>query len=198
MMNGDFSGSFEEMSDKPEPVKGNGQDQDAAWPVMDAAAFHGLAGEVVARILPDTESDPAALLLQYLVSFGNAVGRQPYYLIEQDRHFANLFTVLVGQTSKSRKGTSAGRIRAIFNIADPDWTREHILGGMSSGEGVISAVRDPVCAIRRGVEELIDAGVSDKRLLLDEREFFQALAVLKREGSILSRVIRDAWDCCES
>ena len=197
MMGVDFSGSFEEMRDTPEPTKGNGQDHDAAWPMMAPAAFHGLPGEVVARILPDTESDPAALLLQYLVSFGNAVGRLPYYLIERDRHFANLFTVLVGQTSKSRKGTSAGRIRALFYIADPDWARERILGGMSSGEGVISAVRDPVYAIRKGVEELVDAGVNDKRLLLDEREFFGALAVLKREGSILSRIIRDAWDCCE-
>jgi Protein of unknown function (DUF3987) len=193
----DFSGSFEEMADQQAQAKGNGHDQDAAWPVMGPAAFHGLAGEVVARILPDTESDPAALLLQYLVSFGNAAGRGPYYQIEHDRHFANLFTVLVGQTSKSRKGTSAGRIRAIFNIADPEWARERILGGMSSGEGVISAVRDPVYAMRKGTEELIDAGVSDKRLLLDEREFFQALAVLKRDGNILSRVIRDAWDCCE-
>ena len=58
-------------------------------------------------------------------------------------------------------------------------------------------MRDPAYGLRKGVEELIDAGISDKRLLLDEREFFQALAVLKREGSILSRVIRDAWDCCE-
>jgi hypothetical protein len=197
MTGADFAtGSFEEISDN-EPAKGNGQDHDAAWPVMDAAAFHGLAGEVVARILPHTESDPVALLLQYLVSFGNAIGRQPHYLIEQTQHFANLFNVLVGQTSKSRKGTSAGHIRAIFNIADPEWARDRILGGMSSGEGVISAVRDPVYAMRKGVEELTDAGVSDKRLLLDEREFFGALAVLKREGSILSRVIRDAWDCCE-
>jgi hypothetical protein len=197
MMGVNFSGGFEEMPDTPEPARGNSRDHDAAWPVLAAAAFHGLAGEIVTRILPDTESDPAALLLQYLVSFGNAVGRQPHYLIEQDRHFANLFTVLVGQTSKSRKGTSAGRIRTIFNIVDPDWARERILGGMSSGEGVISAVRDPVYAIRKGLEELVDAGVNDKRLLLDEREFFQALAVLKREGSILSRVIREAWDCCE-
>jgi hypothetical protein len=197
MIEVDFSSGFEEMVDKPEPAKGNSQDHDVAWPVMAPAAYHGLAGEVVARILPDTESDPAALLLQYLVSFGNAVGRGPHYLIEQDRYFANLFTVLVGQTAKSRKGTSAGRIRAIFNVADPDWVRDRILGGMSSGEGVISAVRDPVYVVRKGVEELVDAGVDDKRLLLDEREFFQALAVLKREGSILSRVVRDAWDCCE-
>jgi hypothetical protein len=196
MIGADFSDSFEEVADN-EPVKGNGHDQDAAWPVMAPAAYHGLAGEVVTRILPDTESDPAALLLQFLVSFGNAVGRGPYYQIEHDRHFTNLFTVLVGQTSKSRKGTSAGRIRALFNIADAEWARERILGGMSSGEGVISAVRDPVYAMRKGVEEMVDAGVSDKRLLLDEREFFQALTVLKREGNILSRVIRDAWDCCE-
>ena len=74
-----FSGSFEEMPDQPEPAKGNGQDRDrdAAWPMMAPAAFHGLAGEVVARILPDTESDPAALLLQYLVSFGNGLGDRP-------------------------------------------------------------------------------------------------------------------------
>ena len=197
MMGVDFSGSFEEMADEPKPAKGNGRDQAADWPVMDPAAYHGLAGEVVARLLPYTESDPIALLLQYLVSFGNAVGRGPHYQIEQDRHFANLFTVLVGQTSKSRKGTSAGRIRAIFNIADPDWVRERIRGGMSSGEGVISAVRDPAYSMKKGVEELSDPGVSDKRLLLDEREFFGALAVLKREGSILSRIVRDAWDCTE-
>jgi hypothetical protein len=48
---------------------------------------------------------------------------------------------------------------------------------------VISAVRDPVYAIRKGVEELIDVGISDKRLLLDEREFFQALAVLKSRNA---------------
>ena len=63
--------------------------------------------------MPNTESDAVALLMQYLVSFGNAVGRQPYYQIESDRHFPNLYTVLVGQSAKSQ-GTSAGRIRSIL------------------------------------------------------------------------------------
>ena len=44
---------------------------------------------------------------------------------------------------------------------------------------------------------MVDAGVDDKRLMLDEREFFQALAVLKREGNTVSRIVRDAWDCRE-
>ena len=77
MIGADFSSDFEEVADTPEPAKGNGQDRDAAWPMMVPAAYHGLAGEVVARILPDTESDPAALLLQYLVSFGNGLGDRP-------------------------------------------------------------------------------------------------------------------------
>ena len=198
----DWGAGYEEIKDDPPPrsttaSSGNGQDPNPPdpWPVLAPVAFHGLAGEVVARLSPHTESDPVALLVQYLTSFGNAIGRLPYYQVEDDRHFGNLFVVLVGETSKSRKGTSAGRIRAIFDIADPDWVRERVLGGMSSGEGVIFAVRDPVYAMKKGNEELVDAGVSDKRLLLDEREFFQALAVLKREGNILSRVIRDAWDC---
>ena len=42
---------------------------------------------------------------------------------------------------------------------------------------------------------MTDPGIEDKRLLLDEREFYSALEVMKREGNILSRIVRDAWDC---
>jgi hypothetical protein len=200
MTNVDWGSGYEEIKDDPPPKgprSGNGHDPGMAdpWPLLAPVAFHGLAGEVVARLSPHTESDPVALLVQYLTSFGNAVGRVPYYQVESDRHFGNLFVVMVGETSKSRKGTSAGRIRALFDIADPDWARERVSGGMSSGEGVISAVRDAVYAMKKGIKELVDPGVDDKRFLLDEREFFQALVVLRRQGSILSRVIRDAWDC---
>src|SRR5262249_42349062 len=90
---------------------------------------------------PHTESDPTALLLTYLTSFGNAVGRGPHYVVEDTRHFANLFTLLAGNTAKARKGTSSDRIRAIFQLADPVWAIERVQGGMSSGEGVITAVR---------------------------------------------------------
>ena len=165
------------------------------WPVLDDGALYGLAGEVVTCLAPHTESDPAALLLTYLTSFGNAVGRGPHYLVEDTRHFANLFVLLAGDTAKARKGTSSDRIRTIFQLADPIWAIERMQGGMSSGEGVITAVRDPQWVTRRGVEEMVDAGISDKRLLLYEPEFSSVLAVLNREGSILSRVVRDAWDC---
>jgi hypothetical protein len=78
------------------------------WPVLDNAALHGLAGEVVTCLMPHTESDPVALLLQFLTSFGNAMGRGPHYQIESDQHFGNLFVLLAGDTAKARKGLRPG------------------------------------------------------------------------------------------
>ena len=174
--------------------KGNGHDTEP-WPVLGAAAYHGLAGEVVATLLPQTEADPVALLLQYLVYFGNAVGRGPYYQVENDKHFAILFLLLVGNTAKARKGLSANRVRFIFDTADAAWTLQCVNGGMSSGEGVLHAIRDPVYAMQKGKSVMTDPGVEDKRMLLNESEFYSALEVMKREGNILSRIVRDAWDC---
>jgi hypothetical protein len=161
---------------------------------MDAAAFHGLPGEIVRLIAPHTESDPVAILLQTLVYAGNAVGRGPYYLVESDRHYTNLFAVLVGKTGKARKGTSESRVRSLFVYADAEWEQSRVVSGMSSGEGLVWAVRDPIEKVKNGTVDIIDDGVLDKRLMVAEREFAGALEVMKREGNILSRMVRDAWD----
>jgi hypothetical protein len=164
------------------------------WPTMDPAAYHGLTGEVVATILPHTEADPVALLLQYLASFGCLAGRRKYYQVGFTQHFGNLFELLVGETSKARKGTSADDIRAVLRACDPGWTNQQMRGGLSSGEGLLHCVRDPVWGMRKGTEELVDPGVEDKRFLALEPEFSKTLAVMKREGNSLSGIIRDAWD----
>jgi hypothetical protein len=164
------------------------------WPALPDATLRGLAGEIVSGLAPDTEADYAALALQFLVSFGNAIGRKPHYLIEGTKHYPNLFTVLAGQTAKARKGTSADRIRQLFEIADPEWVRRCIRGGISSGEGILWAIRDPIYNMKKGNLECTDPGIEDKRLLLDEREYQQALTVMTRPGNTVSRIIRDAWD----
>jgi hypothetical protein len=172
------------------------------WPIIDAAAFHGLAGDVVRTIEPHTEADPVAILVQYLTAVGNAIGRGPYYQVEGDRHGPNLFVVLVGETAKGRKGTSWGRVREIMECVDPKWECDRVHSGLSTGEGVIWAVRDPIRQMVKQakganaqlVEETVDPGVSDKRLMIVEPVFAGALIVMRREGNILSRVIRDAWD----
>jgi hypothetical protein len=91
---------------------------DAKWPVIDNAAFYGVVGEIVQTIEPHTESDRVALLIQTLVAAGNVIGRSRHYRVESDQHRANIFAVLVGDSSKGRKGTSWGRIRSIAKSAD--------------------------------------------------------------------------------
>jgi hypothetical protein len=174
-----------------------------AWPdPLCAEAFHGLAGEVVELIAPHSEADPAALLIQFLVAFGNAIGRGPFFEVEGDRHATNLFAVMVGETAKARKGTSWSRIRRLFTLADEAWVMSRVDSGLSSGEGLIWAVRDPIARqerIREGHETryetvVCDPGVEDKRLLVLEEEFASTLRVMGREGNTLSPIIRRAWD----
>ena len=86
------------------------------WPVMDKAAYYGLAGDFVKTIEPHTEADPVGLLIQFLVAFGSIVGAQPYYLVENDKHRANLYAVLVGDSARGRKGTGAGRVRSCLAV----------------------------------------------------------------------------------
>jgi hypothetical protein len=93
-------------------------------PTMGDDAYHGLAGEVMHTIEPHTEADPVAILLQFLTLAGNLMGRTAYYQVEGDRHHTNLFAVLVGESAKSRKGTSWGRVRAIGKVSDTAWAED--------------------------------------------------------------------------
>jgi len=54
--------------------------------MLDDAALYGLAGDVVKAIVPASEADPVALLVQTLVAAGNVIGRGPYYRVEGDQH----------------------------------------------------------------------------------------------------------------
>jgi hypothetical protein len=166
---------------------------------LSEVAFHGLAGDIVRRIEPHTEADRAALLIQLLITFGNVIGNNAHAMADGSRHAMNLFPVLVGQTSKARKGTSWAHVRRTFKHADEPWEQQCIANGLSSGEGVIWAVRDPVIKRERQknggyTDAVVDAGISDKRLCVIEGEFANVLKVMTHEGNTLSPVIRSAWD----
>ena len=163
------------------------------WPVMEPEAFHGLAGKVVETIAPHSEADPNGILLQFLASFGNAIGACPYYLVEGDQHRAKLFIITSGATSKGRKGTARGRVRQVMALADPEWKTANIQSGLSSGEGVIYAVRDAVGSRQGRHRRDGREGGADKRLMLVTEEFVSALSVMERAGNTLSPVLRDAW-----
>jgi len=170
---------------------------------MAPQALYGLAGEVVNTLAPETESDPVAILGQFLVGFGSAVGSGPHFQVEGDAHRANLFMCLVGESSRGRKGTSRGRIMQLLTHADENWCSNCVASGLSSGEGLIWCVRDPIIK-QEAVKErgrvvayqdvIVDPGVSDKRLLVNASEFVHCLRVMQRPGNSLSPTIREAWD----
>lgn len=169
-------------------------------PQPNEKCFHGLAGDFVHLIEPHTEACKMALLSQFLVYFGNIIGRSAYYQVEGDKHYSNLFCVLVGKTAQGRKGTSFGRVKQFFHGLDDFHEKECLSSGLASGEGLIYHVRDSQKTEKKNkqtgeMEEIIlDAGVSDKRLLVVETEFTQVLRVQGREGNTLSSFIRNLWD----
>lgn len=57
---------------------------------LSTAAYHGLAGAFVQRVLPETEADPAALLIQFLVAVGNAINRRAHAIADGSCHALNI------------------------------------------------------------------------------------------------------------
>jgi hypothetical protein len=148
------------------------------------AAYHGLAGEIVHKVAPQTEADPVALLAQLLVGFGAAVGRGAWFSVEPTRHHPNEFLLLVGDSAKARKGSSWEHVQRLLARADPTLPAR-TLTGLSSGEGLVWAVRDPAGP---------DPGPRDRRLLVVEPEFASLLKQISRDQSTLSPALRSAWD----
>jgi hypothetical protein len=79
----------------------------------------------------------------------------------------------------------------------PGW-KDHV-NGLVSGEGLKFNVRDPREELKKNkggewVTEIVDMGISDKRLLVQESEFASVLRVAERPGNTLSATLREAWD----
>ena len=173
------------------------------WPeAASAEAFSGLAGDIVRTLAPHTEADPHALLADTLATFGMLVGPGPHFMVGLQRHEMRVWPVIVGPTGRGRKGLSHAEIVGVYRRAVEDFN-DRLTTGLSSGEGLIGAIRDPIYrqepikekGLVTGYQEVqVDAGVEDKRLLVVEAEFGRTLRVQGREGNTLSPVLRLAWD----
>lgn len=175
------------------------------WPApIDEASYYGLAGDIVRTLEPQTEADPVALLIHVLVGVGNLGGRGPHFRVGGASHYTNENAICVGKTSSARKGTAKSDTFNLLRHVDPTWVENHVMAGLSSGEGLIWAVRDEIDKqepIRdkqktiTGYQTVItDKGVADKRLPVIEPEFASVLRVAGRDGNTLSTVYRQAWD----
>jgi hypothetical protein len=150
-------------------------------PALTDPALHGLAGLVVRSLAPHTEADPAAVLLQFLAAFGNLVGPAPHCRVGPTRHGLNLFVVLVGESSKARKGTSWRQISSLFAEVDPGWAAHRVTIGRPTVKSILHAQRD-------------QQPVADRRLFMLSEEFASVIHLLGRETGQLSPLLRCAWD----
>jgi hypothetical protein len=175
------------------------------WPNrINQKAFTGIAGKFVELATRNSEADPAPVLLTFLIRYGVEIGSNAILYVGDSRHYPRTSAVIVGASSKARKGTSGKPVTRAFRFEYlPD--NEHIIpastspGPLSTGEGLIYAVRDEVRAFKTDKagnteEVVVDPGVEDKRLFVLDEEFGGVLAVTKREGNTLSSTIRAIWD----
>ena len=182
---------LEQLNNTPEPQPDPAPEpppQPRPKPILPPAQFHlreqalyGLAGHVVRTLAPHTEAHPAAILLQFLAAFGNAAGPSPHCLVGPTRHRLNLFVVLVGESSKARKGTSWNQIERLFSEVDQPWVNTRITTARLGATGLVHALRD-------------QQPPTDRRLLAVAEEFASILQTIKRAKGHLSSLLRCAWD----
>jgi hypothetical protein len=168
---------------------------------LGAAAFHGPLGAFVRLWEPLTEADPAAMLLTALTGFASLIGDGPHHTVGADVHKARLYVCVVGATATARKGMSSGPPLALLAAVDPVWEKRCVLRALSTGEGLIHRLRDPVSRLEPSkkngqiLEEVVtDPGIKDKRLFVKVGEFARILAVMTRDGNTLSQIVRELWD----
>ena len=162
------------------------------WPApMGEDAYYGLVGEYVHAWEPCVEGDPQAIMLCTLVSIGCMLGRHSSYPVGATRHYPNLFTMVCGESAFARKGTATDAGTALIRKADPAFETGRKKGSLSSGQGLIHAIRDasPASGDKKG-----DSGVSEKRFLAVQGEFGGVLRAAKQKDNTLTAVLRDAWD----
>ena len=153
----------------------------------------GGAGRIAVLCSEGTEIDPHAVLFSTLTTAGGVIGPSVYFYVGETRHYCRLYCVLVGRSSRGRKGSSAAPVNAIFDELLMDFGSIRTNGPLSSGEGLLWRIRDGSDEVDKDGTQ-VDRGVDDKRLIIQDGEFAAALRAMKREMNTLSAILRSAWD----
>ena len=163
------------------------------WPSSLPFEQMGNAGKIAMLASYGTEIDPHAVLFSLLTVTGGVIGPDIHLFVGETKHYCRLFSVLVGASSRGRKGSSLSPILSIFKEIVPDFPEIWTSGPLSSGEGLLWRIRDASEEVDKdGVST--DPGVEDKRLIILDGEFAAALRAMKRETNTLSAILRNAWD----
>lgn len=171
-----------------------------APPTMRSAGFPAFLRDIVAAACASSEAHPVAVAANCIAFYSAMIGRGAFQRIGDACIHARPFMLIIGKSGKARKGTAEHTPREVFRRADAvlrerlktaDRLRIHA-GGLSTGEGIAFAIRDPREADEKGKGG--DVGVHDKRLVVIEPEFANVLAQVMRDGNTLSAVLRNLFD----
>ena len=162
-------------------------------PQLHSVALHGILDEMVDAACANSEAVPSTVAIHILARFAATIGRSAYINIGDERRHLRMNALVVGPTSKGRKGTSAAMPRRLFEFVEQKMRIAplRVLTALATGEGLIHQVRDPFVDANGEVQ---DPGVADKRLFCDVSEFAGVLAQARREAATISTVLRDAFD----
>ena len=123
-----------------------GEERGLAWPELREVANHGITGSLVALATQESEADQAGVLMTTLTWASALFGANPVQYVGDTPHYPRLFSVLVGQSSKARKGTTISPVKRVLSQAEilDSITQQGLQirnGGLSSAEGLIRARR---------------------------------------------------------
>ncbi len=163
-------------------------------PKADPAMFYGMVGEVARLGSENTEANPVAVAMSFMVFLAASIGRGPVLHVGDDWHHVRLFGLHVGRSGLGRKGTAMKLMKRISKAVkakelQPAFGLQIHDGGLSSREGLALLIHDKYY---EGKEEI--PAIHDKRLLVIESEFANILHQSKRDGNTLSPALRGCWD----
>lgn len=159
-------------------------------PTLAAEAYSGFVGDFLRAMAEYTEASDAGVVAHLLPAVGTIIGPGPH-VWGGDEQPARVNTVLAGPTATGRKGTSFVPVNLLMRETAPEFWNEQQVRGLSSGEGLIQKVSDEKTKNEDGEWEITPV---EKRLYVVESEFSRVLAQTRRDGNILSQILRETYD----
>lgn len=169
LVNGKPVRSGTDLDDKDRPVKFD------EYPEPPPAAFYGWFGRYVDLMYPTTEATRGFHLAAGLTVAGGIVGRRVAIDNASESVYPNQYTLLVGPTGSSRKGTTMKRAHRLPTYRDPSSTSIHqspymVIRNLGSGASVVKTLKEHPNSLivmeeattlfnnmhRQGGEELLD------------------------------------------
>lgn len=168
-------------------------------PSIDEQCFYGIAGLLANEAAPQVGVSREAVLFQFLIFIGNMCEHKFHFNLGGSKLYLNDYLLIVGETSKAKKGTSLKTVKYFIEKINEDYYKTSIRTGVNSGEGLVNAVRDRVVVLeekKKGEikETVIDEGGKSKTALFIEPEFSRLMKSGKRDGNTATEILRQAWD----